>query len=105
MRTPGTATLIKTSYIKDQYGVSKPYQERKDVYGYYDSITATELFDGGRNGLNPEFRFTMTDLDYSGESVIERDGMQYSIYRTFKPNNGQIELYAERKGGVNRVSN
>ena len=71
------------------------------MYGYVDSVTATEFFEGGRNGLNPEIRVTMTLLDYSGQTILERGGERFGVYRTYRPNNGTVELYAERKGGAN----
>lgn len=101
MRVPETAALITATYAKDEYGVDRKTEVSVDVYGYYDSVTGTEVFEGGRNGLNPQFRFVMSDLDYSGQTVLARDGLRYSIYRTYRPNNGTIELYCERKGGTN----
>ena len=100
MRIPETATLVAETYLVDEYGVERSSETEKTVYGYYDSVTASEVFEGGRNGLNPSFRFCMTELDYDGQTILVRDGEKYSIYRTYKPNNGTIELYCERKGGV-----
>lgn len=101
MRIPENATLIATSYEQDQYGVHQKVETIKEVYGYYDSITASELFDGGRNGLNPQFRFVMTTLDYDGQPELIRGTERFSIYRTYRPGNGTVELYCERKGGTN----
>lgn len=101
MRIPETATLVGATYSTDTYGVRRRTETTTAVYGYYDSVTANELFEGGRNGLNPEFRFVMTDLDYDGQTVLIRDSERYSVYRTYRPNNGTVELYCERKGGTN----
>lgn len=100
MRIPETATLVAETYLVDECGVERSSETEKPVYGYYDSVTASEVFEGGRNGLNPSFRFCITELDYDGQQTLVRDGEKYSIYRTYKPNNGTIELYCERKGGV-----
>lgn len=101
MRIPDTAVLVGESYIMDAYAVEQPVETEKTVYGYYDSVTASELFEGGRNGLNPAFRFVMTDLDYDGQQTLVRGGERFSVCRTYRPNNGTIELYCERKGGTN----
>ena len=101
MRIPDTAVLVSAVYAPDEYGVRRPIETEKTVYGYYDSVTATELFEGGRNGLNPSFRFVMTELDYSGQAILIRNGERYAVYRTYRPNNGTVELYCERKGGTN----
>ncbi len=101
MRIPDTAVLISASFAPDEYGVRRKTETGKTVYGYYDSVTASELFEGGRNGLNPSFRFVMSELDYDAQAVLIRDGERYSVYRTYRPANGTVELYCERKGGIN----
>lgn len=101
MRIPESAELITVKFKDDEYGVPQKTEERRKVYGHYDSLTATEVFDGGRNGLNPELRFTMLELDYNDETILVRGDKRYSVYRTYRPGNGKVELYCERKGGTN----
>lgn len=96
-------SLIKNERYQDEYGVWRSRQTSRDVYCQIDSVTQNEFFEGGRNGLNPEFRITMFLYDYAGESLLEYDGKQYSIYRTYKRRNDRIELYVERKGGTNKA--
>lgn len=104
MRIPEPAELITVEWSKDEYGVPQKTETSKTVYGYVDSVSASEFFEGGRNGLNPEFRFVMTELDYDGQSVIVRNGQRYGIYRSYRTGRGTVELYAERKGGTNGSS-
>lgn len=101
MRIPESAELITVTYRDDEYGVPEKIEEEREVYGHYDSLTATEVFDGGRNGLNPELRFTMLELDYRDETILVRGDKRYGVYRTYRPGNGKVELYCERKGGTN----
>ena len=101
MRIPEAIELITVTRTKDQNGIDQKTEKSKTVYGYVDSVSAAEFFEGGRNGLNPEIRVTMTVLDYSGQTILERDGERFGVYRTYRPNNGTVELYAERKGGTN----
>lgn len=101
MRIPDKAELVSVTHTRDDYGVMRKTETLVPVYGYYDSIIASEIFDAGRNGLNPQFRFVMTELDYNDQSELIRNGERFSIYRTYRPNNGTIELYCERKGGTN----
>lgn len=94
--------LLTQTFVKDEYGVDQPTIERKDVFCQVHSVTRAEVFEGGRNGLNPAFQFTMFAGDYSGESVVEYQGRTFSIYRTYiVPGTDYIELYVERKGGTN----
>lgn len=101
MRIPEPAELITVEWNTDDYGVNRKTETSKHVYGYVDSVSSSEVFDGGRAGLNPEIRFTMTDLDYDGQTIIIARSVRYSIYREYRPNNGTVELYCERKGGTN----
>lgn len=101
MRIPEAIELITVTRTKDQDGIDQKTEKSKTVYGYVDSVSAAEFFEGGRNGLNPEIRVTMTTLDYSGQTLLVRGGARFGIYRTYKSGNGTIELYAERKGGTN----
>lgn len=94
-------TLIGTTRTQDEYGIWRETPTVRNVFCQVNSITRSEFFDAGRNGLNPEFMFSMFAGDYEGERVCEYRGQKYSIYRTYLGRNDVIELYAERKGGSN----
>lgn len=93
--------LINQRVEKNEYGVWAKTDSSRTVFCKVDSVTASEFFDGGRNGLNPEYRFTMFAGDYQGERVVEYNGERFGVYRTYKAKNDMIELYCERKGGTN----
>lgn len=95
-----TAYLIGKDFVPDAYGVQREMvsPERK-VFVQVNSVTAAEWFEGGRSGLNPEFRFTMFRYDYNGEEEIKYNGKYYRIYRTYLGRNDSIELYCERRKG------
>ena len=94
-------TLIGTTRTQDEYGIWHETPTARNVFCQVNSITRSEFFDAGRNGLNPEFMFSMFAGDYEGERVCEYRGQKYSIYRTYLGRNDVIELYAERKVGTN----
>lgn len=95
-------TLIGTTRQRDAYGVWQQTPTARQIFCKVDSVTRAEFFDGGRNGLNPEYQFTVFAGDYAGEAVCEYEGMRYGIYRTYRvPGTDYMELYAERKGGTN----
>lgn len=91
--------LISETYAPDAYGVLKPTKTKRTVFANVQSVSASEWFEGGRNGLNPEYRITMFSPDYEGEKVVEYNGVQYGIYRTYQPRTDIIELYAQLKKG------
>lgn len=94
--------LIPVTVQEDAYGVEKPTEGTpRQVMCQVLSVTRTEFFDGGRNGLNPEYEFDVFFGDYDGERLVEYNGKRYSVYRTYHGRNDIIELYVERKGGTN----
>lgn len=94
--------LLKITKEKDNRGVWREKLTPREVFAQVHSVTRNEFFDGGRNGLNPEFQFTVFHGDYYGESQLKYLGKNYAIYRTFiQRNSDYIELYAERQGGTN----
>lgn len=93
--------LLSTTKAQDAYGVWVESPTSRMVFCQVDSVTRAEFFDGGRNGLNPEYRMTMFFGDYNGEKLLFYNGQTYSVYRTYQGKNDTIELYVERKGGTN----
>lgn len=94
-------TLLSSVISVDDYGVERMTRTSRDVYVQVDSVTRSEFFEGGRAGLNPEFKFTMFAADYEGERELIYNNLTYTIYRTYYGRNDNLELYAERKGGSN----
>ena len=94
-------TLGSSAQTQDAYGVWRPTTTTTDVFAQVDSVTRAEFFEGGRNGLNPQYRFTLFFGDYNGEQTVMYDGLPYSVYRTYHARTDEIELYVERKGGTN----
>ena len=94
-------TLLGSTRTQNAFGVWEETRTEKEVFCQVDSVTRAEFFEGGRNGLNPEFRFTMFFGDYSGERECIYQGKSYSVYRTYHARTDEIELYVERKGGTN----
>ena len=97
--------LISQQKTKNKYGVDVTTNTAKEVFCQVHSITRQEFFDAGRNGLNPQFMFTIFHGDYDGECEVEYAGKTYAVYRAYTvPGNDYIELYVERKGGTNGES-
>lgn len=94
--------LIPITYAKDANGIPRATEgEPREVMCQVNSVSRNEFFEGGRNGLNPEFVFRVFFGDYEGERLVEYQNKRYSIYRTYLGRNDMMELYAERKGGTN----
>lgn len=93
--------LISETSSQDANGVWRQTESKRQVFCQCDSVSRDEFFNGGRNGLNPEYRFTMFGPDYHGEKVVEYKGKRYGVYRTYMARTDTLELYVERKGGTN----
>lgn len=94
-------TLIAQTRTQDDLGRWIASESSRDVFVQVDSITQSEFYDAGRNGLNPEYRFRVFFGDYENEELCEFGGQRYSIYRTYKRRDDTVELYVERTGGTN----
>lgn len=94
-----TASLISVSYTQSDYGVYTASETSSSVFVDVTSVGSNEWFEGARNGLNPQYRFTLFSYDYDGQKVIEYDGVRYTIYRTYLRSKDEIELYTELKKG------
>lgn len=94
-------TLVAVTRTQNEYGQWIASETTKEVYCEVESVTQSEFFEGGRNGLNPEYRFTMFFADYNNEPIVEYKSQRYAVYRTYLNRNDKLELYVERKGGTN----
>jgi len=91
--------LVVETWERDDYGVNQKTETLRQVYANVQSVNRTEFFEGGRNGLNPEYVMTVFFADYQGEKVLEFQGVRYTIYRTYQRRNDELELYVERREG------
>lgn len=91
--------LVEETYTEDQYGVLLPTTTERKVYANVTSVGASEWFEGGRNGLNPEYRIRMFGPDYKGEEIVKIGTAYYTIYRTYQERTDVLELYIEKRKG------
>ena len=94
-------TLLTVTHEQDDNGIWQETLSGRDVFCQVASVSMNEFFEAGRNGLNPEFQFTMFGGNYQGERLVRFHGQTYSVYRTYWDRNDTIELYVERTGGDN----
>lgn len=94
--------LVTTTYSQNAYGVQVPVEATRSVFCNIQSVTANEFFQGGQNGLKPEYRVTMFKYDYLGEPEVILNNVRYTIYRTYEGRDDTLELYVERRKGNQR---
>lgn len=99
----GIAYLVQPGgYIEDDIGQHIPQKEKLlQIFVSISSVSRSEFFNAGSNGLSPEYVLKTASVNYSGETEIEYNGTRYSIYRTYlAPDSDDIELYIQKKVGV-----
>lgn len=92
--------LIAYNETQNSLGIWSKQETRKKVFCDVVSVSQAEWFEGGRNGLNPRFRFTVFRYDYNGEQAVEFNDKVYEIYRTYVGKNETIDLYVEERKGA-----
>lgn len=98
MNRSNECKLIAETFTQDAYGVKRSVETSTTVFCDITSVSASEWFEGGRNGLNPSKRVKMFLYDYDGEKVVEIEGVRYTVYRTYADRD-EIELYLENRKG------
>lgn len=92
--------LVSQIFSETDAAVISSQPEERTIYANVTSVTGSEWFEGGRNGLNPELRFRVFAPDYRGEEILKYNGHYYAIYRTYLERNDILELYCERRQGI-----
>lgn len=97
----GVAYLIQMKYEADKIGQNISSEEKREIYVSERTLTRTEYFKAGQNGMNPEIMLATAAVNYSGENVIEYRTIRYGIYRTYqKLDSDEIELYLHKQAGT-----
>lgn len=94
------AFLIGYTVTLNDYKQEVKTETRSQIFAKKESVSRSEFYNGGKAGLQPEFKLTTAIIDYNGELEVELDGVRYGIYRTYNVSQDYIELYCEKKGGL-----
>lgn len=92
--------IVQKTYVQNEYGVSKKTEKIvKDIPCEIKSATANEWFEGGRMGLNPDYTFIISRLDYNNETTVIYNNVRYAVYRTYVRGD-DIELHVQKEKGA-----
>lgn len=92
--------LISQEQQQDGCGVQHSVEVRRQIFCKACSVKRSEFYAAGQSGLAPEFMFTIFLPDYGKETELEFHGERYAVYRTFRKSADELEVYVQRKGGV-----
>lgn len=93
-------TLISYVSERDSIGQIIERESCRDIFCNIRSVSANEWFSGASIGMNPSVSVTVFAYDYAGEKECILDGQKYAIYRTYRRQDDDLELYLEAKVGV-----
>lgn len=99
----GVAYLIYKTSQPDVIGQYIPTEEKREILVSEGSLTRSEFFKVGQNGMSPEIMLETAAVNYLGETAIEYKDARYGIYRTYhKKDSDEIELYLHRQAGTQK---
>ena len=91
--------LVSIEYAQDDLGEWTETRTKTEIFGWVESVSMSEFYQAGMQGLKPDYKFTIWMQEYGGQEIIEYSDKIYKVYRTFRRSDGRIELYVtERKG-------
>lgn len=93
-------TLVGETYTQDEIGQYTAVETERMVFCNVMSITQTEFFEAGRNGIQPSYKVVLFKYDYQNEEIVKYKDRRYSIYRTYEARNDMLELYLQEESGV-----
>lgn len=96
-------TLHRPTRAKNSIGEWISTIQLVDVFARVQEVSSFEFFSASQIGLNPEKRFLVFAGDYQNEMVITHEGVNYSVYRTYKPSLDTVEIYCQREAGTASV--
>ena len=90
--------LVSLTFTTDALKQRVPHESRRSIWGHIQSVSKSEWFQGGQNGLQPSLVVDTNMINYQGEKTAIVHGKRYSIYRTyFNDQSDTIELYLEEQ--------
>lgn len=93
-------SLVGKTYQADARGVMHAADVVKEnIPCEVKSAGANDWFEGGRNGLNPTYKFVIRRIEYGGEETVVFDGERHKVYRTYIRGD-DIELHAQKEKGA-----
>lgn len=93
-------TLVSYEYAYDEIGQEiKTVKERLIPIIETTSVLLEEKYAANNQKLNPEIRFVISSLNYSGETELIYMNQVYSVIRTSSPYVDEISLICEKKIG------
>lgn len=67
-------SLLTSEYTQDDIGQWSETVTKTDVFAIVSSITMSEFYQAGMQGMKPEYRMTVWMTEYKGQENLEYNG-------------------------------
>ena len=91
--------LVSIEYAQDDLGEWTEVWTKREIFARVESVSMSEFFQAGMQGFKPDYKLTIWMNEYGNEDLLEYNDKIYSIYRTFRRDDGRLELYVNEKKG------
>lgn len=90
--------LVSLTFTTDALKQRVPVEIQRSIWAHIQSVSKSEWFQGGQNGLQPSLVVDTNIANYQNEKTAIVHGKRYTIYRTyFSDQTDTIELYLEEQ--------
>lgn len=96
-------TLISQTNQQDNIGNNEPVETARQVLCCVKNIGRDEFYKAGQQGLAAKYMFITNPVNYNGESIVKYKDNRYSVYRTYRKNADELEIYVKVEEGVSYV--
>lgn len=93
------ALLTENGFTRDKIGNKIPTYSKDALLARELPITRNEYYTAGQNNIELSRAIIVHPFEYDGQKLIEIDNTTYSVTRTYKRNNEEIELYLTQRVG------
>ena len=91
--------LTENGFKHDKIGNKIPTYAKNALLARELPITRNEYYTAGQNNIELARAIIVHPFEYDGQKLIEIDNTTYSVTRTYKRNNEEIELYLTQRVG------
>ena len=89
--------LVSIEYTQDDLGEWTEVWTKREIFARVESVSMSEFYQAGMRGLDPDYKLTIWMNEYENEELVDYNGKIYAVYRTYRRDDGRIELYVSEK--------
>jgi hypothetical protein len=91
--------LISQTWDEDDIGNQVSTESETVILCGLKSVGRSEFYNAAVSGLRPELVFIVHGYEYSGQKVVEFEGVRYNVIRTYAVSFEEMEITVERVAG------